>query len=207
MATTTSTLSPADISARQRHLKKLGMLTTLTNPRPSLRPLRAIVDSDAFVVEKFRGGECFGGKKNGGLEKKKLQRFMESDGGKNELGEEEEGVGEYGDFVIVDGLGGNEVGSKYLNQKPAVRIGFGRRKGCKAGIKGVAKAAEEDGMRARDEEIDEFEMVFKEIEERKQWLDDMIGLGRGDMYRKQIQGEIASRIKRLEEIDREKGVK
>ncbi|KAJ3351488.1 hypothetical protein HDU83_008865 [Entophlyctis luteolus] len=60
----------------------------------------------------------------------------------------------------------------------------------------AAKAAE------NDEDVDEFDMVYKEIEDRKQWLDDMIALGRGDVYRRQIQNEIAVRIKRLEQLDR-----
>ncbi|KAJ3207086.1 hypothetical protein HDU82_004079 [Entophlyctis luteolus] len=62
----------------------------------------------------------------------------------------------------------------------------------------AAKAAENHGY----EDVDEFDMVYKEIEDRKQWLDDMIALGRGDVYRRQIQNEIAVRIKRLELLDR-----
>ncbi|KAI9357036.1 hypothetical protein DFJ73DRAFT_958144 [Zopfochytrium polystomum] len=57
------------------------------------------------------------------------------------------------------------------------------------------------------EVLDEFEMVQGEIDERRQWLDDMIALGRGDAYRRQIQGEIAERVRRLEQIHRERTAK
>ncbi|KAL2913695.1 hypothetical protein HK105_206855 [Polyrhizophydium stewartii] len=62
---------------------------------------------------------------------------------------------------------------------------FGRRRGL--------RSKEVDAMPAIAEEpaVDEFEMVQQEIQERRQWLDDMIALGRGDKYKRQIQGEIA----------------
>ncbi|KAJ3043854.1 hypothetical protein HK097_001626 [Rhizophlyctis rosea] len=53
-------------------------------------------------------------------------------------------------------------------------------------------------------ELDEFNMVMQEIQERRQWLDDMIKLGRGDKYKGQIRNEIAVRISRLEQLDRER---
>nr|KAJ3422356.1 hypothetical protein HK105_000081 [Polyrhizophydium stewartii] len=64
---------------------------------------------------------------------------------------------------------------------------FGRRRGL--------RSKEVDAMPAIAEEpaVDEFEMVQQEIQERRQWLDDMIALGRGDKYKRQIQGEIAQR--------------
>ncbi|KAI9206962.1 uncharacterized protein BJ171DRAFT_472945 [Polychytrium aggregatum] len=40
-------------------------------------------------------------------------------------------------------------------------------------------------------ELDEFEMVVEEINERRKWLDDMIALGRGEPFKRQIQNEIA----------------
>ncbi|KAJ3127048.1 hypothetical protein HK098_006845 [Nowakowskiella sp. JEL0407] len=42
-----------------------------------------------------------------------------------------------------------------------------------------------------DVEHDEFDMLVKEIEERKEWIDEMEALGKAEPYRKQIQGEIA----------------
>ncbi|EGF80402.1 hypothetical protein BATDEDRAFT_88566 [Batrachochytrium dendrobatidis JAM81] len=54
------------------------------------------------------------------------------------------------------------------------------------------------------EPIDEFDMIQGEIHERRQWIDDMIALGRGDQYKRQIQSEIAQRIARLERIHKEK---
>ncbi|KAI8894269.1 hypothetical protein BC833DRAFT_605499 [Globomyces pollinis-pini] len=54
------------------------------------------------------------------------------------------------------------------------------------------------------EEIDEFTMIEQEIEERRQWLDDMVGLGRGDQYKRQIQNEIRLRIARLEALHKER---
>ncbi|KAJ3141890.1 hypothetical protein HK101_003370 [Irineochytrium annulatum] len=58
--------------------------------------------------------------------------------------------------------------------------------------------------RTPEGEIDEFKMVTEEIEERRKWLDDMISLGHGDQHKRQIQQEIALRIRRLEEIDRQR---
>ncbi|TPX68067.1 hypothetical protein SpCBS45565_g03353 [Spizellomyces sp. 'palustris'] len=55
-----------------------------------------------------------------------------------------------------------------------------------------------------DDVLDEFDMVMKEIEDRRQWLDDMIALGHGEKFKRQIQTEIAQRIRRLEQIDRER---
>ncbi|KAJ3217366.1 hypothetical protein HDU67_008068 [Dinochytrium kinnereticum] len=58
--------------------------------------------------------------------------------------------------------------------------------------------------RAKNEELDEFKMVFEEIQDRRQWLDDMIALGHGEQYKRQIQSEIALRLRRLEDIDKER---
>ncbi|KAJ3298740.1 hypothetical protein HK104_010305 [Borealophlyctis nickersoniae] len=55
-----------------------------------------------------------------------------------------------------------------------------------------------------EEDLDEFDMVMGEIQERRQWLDDMIALGHGDKYKDAIRAEIASRISKLEQIDRER---
>ncbi|KAH6562288.1 hypothetical protein BASA50_010510 [Batrachochytrium salamandrivorans] len=52
--------------------------------------------------------------------------------------------------------------------------------------------------------IDEFEMVQGEINERRQWIDDMVSLGRGMQYKRQIQNEISQRVSRLEQIHKER---
>ncbi|KAJ3320879.1 hypothetical protein HDV06_004775 [Boothiomyces sp. JEL0866] len=39
-------------------------------------------------------------------------------------------------------------------------------------------------------EFNEITMLEDEIAERRQWLDDMVALGRGDVYKRQIQTEI-----------------
>ncbi|KAI9344966.1 hypothetical protein BDR26DRAFT_893667 [Obelidium mucronatum] len=198
-STTTSGFSQADINAQYRHQKKRAMMAEITCPRPSLRPLATILESDAFEQEKFRPTM----KKDRNVEKKKLQRFMETDGGKNEVvDEDDDDEGQLEDHKdLLDTESSGEKKSSLGCSESTTRIGYGRRKGCnKGGVRGtVARAAEGAGAN----EIDEFDMVFKEIEERKQWLDDMVALGRGDVYRKQIQSEIALRIKRLEQIDRD----
>lgn len=48
-----------------------------------------------------------------------------------------------------------------------------------------------------------FYQVEQEIAERRQWMDDMVALGRGDQYKRQIQGEIRQRIIRLEALHKE----
>lgn len=82
---------------------------------------------------------------------------------------------------------------------------------------------------ASEADLDEFDIVTSEIEERRQWLDDMIALGHGNKYKRQIQSEISQvclllrskprlsllilvnrmvlftqRVARLQEIDRER---
>jgi hypothetical protein len=46
--------------------------------------------------------------------------------------------------------------------------------------------------------------VEEEISERRQWLDDMVALGRGDAYKRGIQAEIKQRISRLEALHRQR---
>ncbi|KAJ3257290.1 hypothetical protein HK103_004844 [Boothiomyces macroporosus] len=43
-----------------------------------------------------------------------------------------------------------------------------------------------------------------EIAERRQWLDDMVALGRGDAYKRQIQTEIMLRVSKLETLKKTK---
>lgn len=54
------------------------------------------------------------------------------------------------------------------------------------------------------EEIDEFDTVLNEIEERRQFLKDMESLGQGKKYRTIIQTEISQKIKELEVIDKKR---
>ncbi|KAJ1568590.1 hypothetical protein HK405_000172 [Cladochytrium tenue] len=39
-------------------------------------------------------------------------------------------------------------------------------------------------------ELDEVDLIRQEIEERRQWLDDMVALGHGEKFRRSIQAEI-----------------
>ncbi|KAJ3408681.1 hypothetical protein CcCBS67573_g00039 [Chytriomyces confervae] len=172
--------SQADLNAQRRLHKKQVMKSELLNPRAGLRSLSTILESDAFKEEIYRPPVT----KNFVAEKCKLQKFMETDGGKNVS-------------LIDEDLHLFNTGA----HGEAARVTHGRRRGH--GLGTVARAAEGP---ERDD-IDEFDMVFKEIEERKQWLDDMVSLGRGDVYRQQIQNEISSRVKRLEQIDRERTTK
>lgn len=45
---------------------------------------------------------------------------------------------------------------------------------------------------------------MNEIEERKEWLNDMYRLGQGEQYRSKIASEIALRVSRLEKLHKEK---
>ncbi|KAI9003716.1 hypothetical protein BC832DRAFT_88782 [Gaertneriomyces semiglobifer] len=61
------------------------------------------------------------------------------------------------------------------------------------------------GRRPEPEEVlDEFGMIMEEIQERRQWLDDMIALGHGKEHTREIQTEISERIRRLKQIDAER---
>eukprot|EP00899_Mesostigma_viride_P020082 jgi/Mesvir1/28075/Mv04668-RA.1 len=53
------------------------------------------------------------------------------------------------------------------------------------------------------EEMEElFSLLMSEIEDRKQFLDEMEAAGRRDQYEARINGEIAQRIKQLEKLDK-----
>ena len=53
--------------------------------------------------------------------------------------------------------------------------------------------------------IKEFEfLVLKEIEERKQFLDDMKRLGKDQLYNNKISTEISQKIRELELIDKQR---
>ncbi|KAJ3314856.1 hypothetical protein HDV04_005277 [Boothiomyces sp. JEL0838] len=53
-------------------------------------------------------------------------------------------------------------------------------------------------------EINEITMLEDEIAERRQWLADMVALGRGDAYKRQIQTEIMLRVSKLETLKKTK---
>ncbi|KAJ3124604.1 hypothetical protein HK100_011183 [Physocladia obscura] len=177
------------------------MLAQILTSRPTLRPFSKIIESDAFTCDAWRPNPAH---KDLSRDKHRLQYHMESNGGKIALAQKDSDTSDI-ECAVSDtfekGGGGSVMGN---NGSSTASVGYGRRKGKK--FIGTAKAAELSSFANReiDGDIDEFDMVFKEIEDRKQWLDDMIALGRGEVYKKQIQTEIAQRVKRLEEIDREK---
>jgi hypothetical protein len=47
-------------------------------------------------------------------------------------------------------------------------------------------------------------LVLNEIEERKEWLQDMYRLGQGEQHRAKIASEIALRVSRLEQLHKKK---
>ena len=49
--------------------------------------------------------------------------------------------------------------------------------------------------------VDEFAALMEEIEERKRFLDQMRGFGKGDTYEGPIKREIAERVQRLKLLD------
>ncbi|KAJ3303763.1 hypothetical protein HDV03_003540 [Kappamyces sp. JEL0829] len=51
-------------------------------------------------------------------------------------------------------------------------------------------------------ELDEIELLKEEIAERRQWMADMVTLGRGDSYKRQIHQEIRQRMSRIESLKR-----
>ncbi|XP_065826330.1 UPF0193 protein EVG1-like [Oscarella lobularis] len=53
-------------------------------------------------------------------------------------------------------------------------------------------------------DVDQFDEVIKEIEERRQFLDDMEAIGKGKAYRAKIEAEISQKIRELEVIDQER---
>ncbi|XP_062853888.1 UPF0193 protein EVG1 [Trichomycterus rosablanca] len=56
--------------------------------------------------------------------------------------------------------------------------------------------------RREDMEIDRFQEVLDEIEERRQFLEEMTALGRGNHYHHMINTEISQKIRELELIDK-----
>ncbi|KAJ3411447.1 hypothetical protein HDV05_002182 [Chytridiales sp. JEL 0842] len=74
-----------------------------------------------------------------------------------------------------------------------------KKKTTTAGQRKVVGCDEDEG----EGELDEFKMLSQEITERRQFLDDMIALGHGEKYARQVQAEIAVRIKRMEQLDKE----
>ncbi|KAF7711223.1 hypothetical protein HF521_000234 [Silurus meridionalis] len=56
--------------------------------------------------------------------------------------------------------------------------------------------------RTEDTETDRFQEILNEIEERRQFLEDMNALGKGNQYHHIINSEISQKIRELEVIDR-----
>ncbi|XP_050968196.1 UPF0193 protein EVG1 isoform X2 [Labeo rohita] len=56
----------------------------------------------------------------------------------------------------------------------------------------------------REQQIDRFQEVLDEIEERRQFLEDMMALGKGHQYQHFINTEISQKICELEKIDRKR---
>ncbi|KAI8802947.1 hypothetical protein BJ742DRAFT_831433, partial [Cladochytrium replicatum] len=54
--------------------------------------------------------------------------------------------------------------------------------------------------------LDEYEMLIDEVDDRRQWLEDMEALGRADSYRRQIQQEMKLRLHRIGQIEKERGI-
>jgi len=56
----------------------------------------------------------------------------------------------------------------------------------------------------QEKEVDRFDEVLQEIEDRKAFLDEMEELGQGKQYRTIISTEISQKIRELELIDKER---
>ncbi|XDV36072.1 hypothetical protein PO909_005922 [Leuciscus waleckii] len=64
--------------------------------------------------------------------------------------------------------------------------------------------SQRDSTERRVQQIDRFQEVLDEIEDRRQFLEEMIALGKGDQYQHLINTEISQKICELEEIDRKR---
>ncbi|XP_077055175.1 UPF0193 protein EVG1 [Siphateles boraxobius] len=62
--------------------------------------------------------------------------------------------------------------------------------------------SQRDSTERRGQQIDRFQEVLDEIEDRRQFLEEMMALGKGDQYQHLINIEISQKICALEEIDR-----
>ncbi|XP_016370364.1 UPF0193 protein EVG1-like [Sinocyclocheilus rhinocerous] len=64
--------------------------------------------------------------------------------------------------------------------------------------------SQRDSTERREQQIDRFQDVLDEIEERKQFLEDMIALGKGHQYQYLINTRVSNRKSELEDIDRKR---
>ncbi|XP_059427289.1 UPF0193 protein EVG1 [Carassius carassius] len=64
--------------------------------------------------------------------------------------------------------------------------------------------SQRDSTERKEKQIDRFQEVLDEIEERKQFLEDMTALGKGHQYQQLINTEISQKIRELEEIDKKR---
>lgn len=62
--------------------------------------------------------------------------------------------------------------------------------------------SQRDSTERREQQIDRFQEVLDEIEDRRQFLEEMMALGKGHQYQHLINTEISQKICELEEIDR-----
>ncbi|KAJ3092159.1 hypothetical protein HK102_010284 [Quaeritorhiza haematococci] len=160
--------------------------------KPQLRTRDQIVQSGAFELEPWRPRPY----KNYETEKAHLQRKMVTSGNPDASISSDEDE----DYPANEGVGLDSLHMVELDGSGAVA----RRSGPKLRGQNPKGKLRRRVPMDKDEGADEFEMVLTEIEERRQWLDDMIALGHGQKYRQQIQSEIALRIRRLEKLDKER---
>ncbi|XP_037093677.1 UPF0193 protein EVG1-like [Pollicipes pollicipes] len=70
-------------------------------------------------------------------------------------------------------------------------------------LAGAADSAEPDNSGGPPEPPDRFEELWREVEERQQFLQEMRQLGRADEYEAVIRGEVARIVKEMEQLQRE----
>ncbi|XP_051753507.1 UPF0193 protein EVG1 [Ctenopharyngodon idella] len=64
--------------------------------------------------------------------------------------------------------------------------------------------SQRDSTERREQQIDRFQEVLDEIEDRRQFLEEMMTLGKGHQYEHLINTEISQKICELEDIDRKR---
>ncbi|KAJ3277999.1 hypothetical protein HDU76_010063, partial [Blyttiomyces sp. JEL0837] len=158
-------------SANTAYARRMRLLMDRSEwyARPSIRTLDRILETDAFEEDSYRPPVV----KNRQAEKLKLQRLMESNGDLNALTQHDDDYDHDGDD-FEGGIG--------QNGEHSGKGSYGRK---------VGRRGKKNGPRRESEPLDEFNMLEEEIQERRQWMDDMIALGHGEKYKRQIQQEIS----------------
>ncbi|XP_016378991.1 UPF0193 protein EVG1 [Sinocyclocheilus rhinocerous] len=64
--------------------------------------------------------------------------------------------------------------------------------------------SQRDSTERKEQQIDRFQEVLDDIEERRQFLEDMMAVGKGHQYQHLINTEISQKIHELEKIDRKR---